>query len=339
MHTIGRAALSALASLALVGCATPLTQALNPKVASAMTPVDVQLGIKQPELYGNFERSRAGQSAAAACGAVPGLGILLAAACGGAAGAIDASVNSSRAKAADEAIRPLKDEIVDLKFDQLMNDGIFTALKGVPNMRFSGVAVTKAVDDKEYEETFKASTAAGVMFVNVDYHMSTDLTWLQISARSLAYPRNATARTAAGLPAAIEGVSPGQPSMMDAKHAAYRANIVYRATLDKPGATPEQRIAMWKADNGRLLRNALQDGIAQVSRVLATDLQRAPDAPAAPSLAKMEVENRQQADVVAESHGGKLLRYPDGTLHFRTALAVASAVPTATAPTAPTAAR
>jgi hypothetical protein len=220
-----------------------------------------------------------------------------------------------------------------------MNDGVFAALKSVPNPRFSGVTVTKVVGDKEYEETFKASTAAGVMFVNVDYHLSTDLTWLQISTRSLAYPRNATARSAAGLPAALEGVSPGQPSVMDAKHAAYRASIVYRATLDKPGATPEERIAMWKADNGRLLRNALQDGIAQVSRMLAADLQRAPDATAAPSLAKVEVENRQQADLVAESHGGKLLRYADGTLHFRTTLAVSSATPTAVAPTAATAAR
>jgi hypothetical protein len=335
MYALSRAAVSALSALALVGCATPLTQPLKRDVATAAQPVEVKVGIRQPELYGAFEVSRAGQAAAAGCGAVPGIGILLAAACGAAAGAVDATINASRAKAADETIRPLKDEIVDLKFDQAMNEAIAKALTNVPGMSFSGVVVTKETTDAKYEETYKASTAGGVMFVNVDYHMSIDLSTLQMSARALLYPRSPAARTAAGLPGDINAPpAPNQAtSMMDPKNAAYRSMVVYRAKLPLQGKDPAEHLAAWKADNGRLLRTSLHDGMAQLGRLLVEDVQRGPDAPALPSLGKVEGDNRLQADLVAESHGGKLLRYPTGALYFQTTLG-GTAATTAQAPTA-----
>jgi hypothetical protein len=342
MSAFHRAALSALSALALVGCATPLTQPLNRTVAAAAQPVEVKVGIRQPELYGAFEPSRAGQAAAAGCGAVPGLGILLAAACGAAAGAMDATINASRAKAADEVIRPLKDEIIDLKFDQAMNDAIAKALTNVQGMSFSGVVVTKETTDAKYEEALKASTAGGVMFVNVDYHMSIDLSTLQMSARALLYPRSPAARTAAGLPGDINApAAPNQPaSVIDPKNADYRSLVVYRAKLPQQAKEPGEYLAAWKADNGRLLRTSLNDGMAHLGRLLVEDIQRAPDAPALPSLGKVEVENRQQADVVAESHGGKLLRYPTGALHFQTTpggTATTAQAPAAIQPAAPAA--
>ena len=118
--------------------------------------MDVTIGIRQPELYAQFELSTAGAAAAAGCGAIPG--------------AVDAKVNADRAKVAEEIVRPLKDAVVDLTVDRLP---------------------TKTVSDKAYEETFKASEAGSVMFANVEYHLSKDFGSLKVSARSLLFPRSA----------------------------------------------------------------------------------------------------------------------------------------------------
>src|ERR1700712_3763728 len=99
MFTMRRAVLAACIPLVLAGCAgAPRNRGLSPTVAAAIQPVELHVGIKQPELYAEFEHSNVA-AGAAACGAVPGIGILLAAACGGAMGAVDSSVNAERAKA------------------------------------------------------------------------------------------------------------------------------------------------------------------------------------------------------------------------------------------------
>lgn len=221
MSRIRRAALPALPSFGLVGCVgLPANQPLKCAVAAAVQPMDVQVGFKQQALYAQFELSTSGSAAAGACGALPGIGILLAAACDGVAGAMDASVNASRAKTADEFVRPLKDAIVDLSFDQLVRDVLIQTLSDPAGTHSGTVAVTKKVEDKAYEQAFRASAAGGVFFINVDDHLSKDFSTLEISTRSQPYPRSAAARTAAGLPAEV----PAEDAL-SWKSAAYRNDV------------------------------------------------------------------------------------------------------------------
>jgi len=330
MHNYRRAALPALISFALVGCAGMApTQNMPPNVAKAVQPVDVNVGIKQPELYAAFEVSAAGQAAAAGCGAIPGIGILLAAACGGVAGAMDASINASRAKAADETIRPLKDQIVDMQFDQMMNNAVAGALQNVPGMSVTSVVVTKTVEDKAYEETFRASKSNGVMFVNVDYHLTKDFSTLEVSARGLLYPRSVSARTSAGLPTDLP---PAPQPALALQNTAYRANVFYHVKLPVKAAEPGAYIAAWQADNAVLLRNGLENGTAEVARLLSEDIQRAPEVKVA-VLTKAEAAPGITADVIAERDGGKLFRYADGSVHFHTT--ASATVPVATTAAAP----
>lgn len=335
MYDYRRAALPALISFALVGCAgLPPTKNMPENVAKAVQPVDVNVGIRQPELYAAYEVSTGGQAAAASCGAIPGIGILLAAACGGVAGAIDAKVNAERAKAADELVRPLKDQIVDLQFDQMMNEAVSNALKQVPGMSVAGVAVTKTVDDKAYEATYRDSKSNGVMFVNVDYHITKDFSALEVSARGLVYPRSTSARTVAGLPGELPAPNANLGTLA-LQNAAYRADVYYHVTLPTQ-PTPAEYVAAWQADNAALLRVGLQNGTTQVARLLAEDIQRLPDAKT-PVLRKAEAAPGITADVIAERDGGKLFRYADGSVHFHTVAAAAAPTPTTTA-TATTAA-
>lgn len=331
MFAIRSAVIPVLASFVFAGCThLPATQPVKPEVLSALQPVEVKVGINQPELYAAFVRSNAGASGAAACAAVPGFGILLAAACGGAFGAVDASVNATRAKAAEESVRPLKDELVDVSFDQLMRESLTQSLQTVPGMQLESVAITKTVTTEAYEKTFKASKSNSVMFINLDYHLSTDFSTLEVSARGLIYPRGATARKAAKLPTAIS-TTPSEPALA-LQNATYRSNIIYRAKHPAAGDDATKNIAAWKADNARFLKVALQDGIAQSTALLAADLQSKHPV-YAPATAKVDVSPSLKANMVSQGNTGKLLRYPDGSLYFDAALAnvVAAAPPAAAA--------
>ena len=315
MFDTRRAALVVLIPLVLAGCAAPQNRFLKPEVASAIQPLDVQIGVKQAELYADFERSNIA-AGAAACGAVPGLGILLAAACGATMGAMDASVNAERAKVAEGLVRPLKDAVVDVKVDQMLNESFATSLRGVPKMQFSGVKVTKTVDDKAYEGTFRASTSSAVMFVNVDYKMSSDFSTVEVSAVGLIFPRTPSARTAAGMSAQLP--DEGKASPLRLTDAAYRADVIYRGALPTPGTASAQNIEAWKADNARLLRSALQDGGKQVARLLAEDMQRGPGKELA-SLGKADAGKGLMGDVVwAGTGGAQLIRVPSGAFVYKT---------------------
>ncbi|OUM01164.1 hypothetical protein [Variovorax sp. JS1663] len=331
MKVFHAAALSAGLMLVLAGCARmPLTQPVKSDVLAAMQPMDVKIGVTQSELYASFVRSNAGAAGAAGCGAVPGIGILLAAACGGAFGAVDAGVNAQRAKEAEERVRPLKDELVDLGFDPLMRDSVQQSLTSSPRMQLADLAVTKSVSDKAYEELFKASTSNAVMFVTVDYRLSPDFSALELSARSMIYPRSPQARTVSGLPATAQTPAPGSAAepVLAPKNAVYRASIHYRTRLPAPGADIPQNVATWKADNARLLRAALHGGIDQAARLLADDLQR--QTVAEPIVAEkfdIAIGNGVSvgADVIRQDDSGSLYRAPDGSLHFHASLEAAAA--------------
>lgn len=306
----------------LAGCAPmPLTQPVERETLTAMQPVDVRLGVKQPELYAAFVPSNSGQVAAATCGAIPGIGILLAAACGGALGAVDAGINASLAKTAEETVRPLKDQLAELDFNQQMRESVSLALQGVPDMQVEHIELTKEVSDKAYDESFIASQAGSVMFVNVDYHLSPDFSTLLLSTRSFLFPRSAKARVAAKLPQTVEAKTPNNEPATAQKNSVYRASITYRAKLATPSTDVAQNVAAWNEGNGRLLQAAMRDGITQMGRLLADNLQRKYEVNG--NVTQVKGDNGILASQISKGDTGSLLRYPDGSLQFNANLDVA----------------
>jgi hypothetical protein len=309
-----RVAFATFAAFSLAGCAgLPVTQPLDRKVADTIQPMELTVGIKQPELYAQFEPSMVGQSMAIGCGAVPGLGILLAAACGGAGGAIDATVNAERAKTADTTIRPLKDDIIDVNVDRLLQDALSTSLTAVPSMKLASTTLVKAVDDKAYEASFRASTASAVMFINVDYHLTRDFSTLELSARSLVYPRGEAARVAAGQPKDLPTAA--NELATEAKNSVYRSEVYYRVKLSDEKKDGAGYLELWRADGAHLLRAALTDGSVRLAKLIAEDLQRVPPEKRSADV-KLEKENGVEIEVVSETVDGRLLRHPNGTVHY-----------------------
>ncbi|MCA8254359.1 hypothetical protein LGM89_13885 [Burkholderia sp. AU31624] len=288
-----------------------------------MQPVEVQIGIAQAELYAAFIPSTAGVTAAATCGAIPGVGILLAAVCGGALGAVDATTDAIRAKAAEDTVGPLKDQLAELNFDQQMRKSVSRAFRREQDVQVARIELTKEVNDKAYNELYVASKSGSVMFVNVDYHLSPDYSALLLSTRSLLFPRSVEARALAKLPPTVEATTPDNELAVAPKNAVYRASITYRAKLVSPSEDAARNVSAWNADDGRLLRAAMDDGIAQMGRLLTENLQRKHEING--SVTEVTGDNGVLVSLIGKGDAGSLVRYPDGSLQFNANLEVAVA--------------
>lgn len=315
-----RAGLSALVSVSLVGCAiSPGSKPLKPEVKATINPVELYVGIAQPDLYAAFERSTAGAAGAATCGAIPGIGILLAGVCGGAMGSIDAGINASRAKTAEQHVQPLKNAALDIQFDKIFNDGIVQSVKSIPGLEFSNMDFTKTVDQKAYEQTYHAAISNSVMFVTIDYHLSIDFSTLEVSSHALVFPRSADALKAAGFPPDILK----QENFTKVTNAAYRSQLLYRGKLETKAASPAEYVALWSANNAQLLRAGVNDAAGHIARILAAEIQRLPNTER--TVLRKEDVGQVSFDVLSEDQNGKLLRDFQGRLVFTKTLTKAFA--------------
>lgn len=301
----------------LGGCAANAVHTgLKPELRGQIKATDVVTGIKQNELYAAFVPSAAGASAAAGCGAVPGLGILLAGVCGGIAGAADASINASRASAAEASVRPLKDALIDFSFDADLQQALSSNLSSARDLNASKITVTKEVSDDAYNATLAASSASAVMFVNTDYHLSPDFSTLVIQSQSLLYPRAAALRAAVGQSQDPAADSEGKKAT-DVSNAIYRNTVVYEARLPAASTELEANVTAWGVNQADPLRKALKQGIREVTAALRADLQHMPAISEAGQSPANTIEvDRQQVVLVSQSPSGKLVRYKDGTLKY-----------------------
>jgi len=267
-----------IAAAILAGCASSTTRKpLSQAQLAQLQPVALSLSVPQPQVYAKYEISSAGTTGAVACGVVPGIGILLAAACGGVAGAMDASINASRAEEADVRMRPLKDTLIGLRTERDLQDNIAAALAQVQGMKLAGVTLTREPLQESYFRKVLAATNTGTaMFIEVDYHLVQDMSRLEMRSRSLIYPRSSGASSTQaqmiGAPVGTPGAGAASRPF-DPENAAYRFELVYRAALPSAGTDAAQNARAWSADQGALLRLALQDGVRQTSALLAQDLQ------------------------------------------------------------------
>ena len=307
----GAAALAVLVCLG--GCAVQSKKSLKEGQLAALQPLDVKLGVLRPELSAQFEVSTAGVAGAAACGAIPGIGILLAAACGAAAGSIDASVNAERAKTAEQTILPLKNAVADLDFESLARANVSDGLTTLPSVKVAGVTRVMGVSPAIYEQEFKASTASTVMFITFDYHLTKNFDTFEVTARTHVFPRTPQARAAVAVPEIPAGSTVSQVAT---QYAAYNSDIVYSFKLPKPGADNAANVALWQADNGRLLRAAETDGLRQLTAFLMEDLKRVGDLVLSNPNRQVDVSPGVKAQFVARSDDGEMLRLANGTFLF-----------------------
>ena len=243
-----------LAGASLSACVTPVPFKVPLATAArdAITSTEVVAPVKQSEIYV--------YAAPVSTGGQGGLiGALVA-----------AGIDAASTEAAQKAVQPARDSIVDYDFDGRLKADLQTKLSGVSFLKVEGVRVSKDAFQTGLDKDIAGSKASAVLITVADYQFSTDAASVTVTLAADLYANSA----------ALNAFKP--TATANAKVPSYGGNSIYRNTftysqlLPAPTTVRDTNIRMWAADNGKAIREALDAGSAAVAGKLATDIQRAP---------------------------------------------------------------
>jgi hypothetical protein len=279
----------------LSACAAVPSHELLPMAArDKLTATEVAVPIPQSEIYVFVPQSQ--------LATYGGGGLILA--------LIDAGVDSVRTSKAEDAVKPLRDAMVDYDFDGSFQSDLKTSLSQVSFLHPDSVHVVKAVNYDAFDGVIAASKDSAVLFTTTDYHLSNDADMLDVTVRADLIGNSADLR-------ALKPWTAKHPS--EPANALYRNTFTYEVHLIGAGSDRPTNIAMLSADHGAALRKELQTGESKIAGLIAADIQRTESDPA-PTGPEMTITNTQGINMVgnAVSHDsdGALVIFKDGTEMF-----------------------
>ena len=266
-----------LSALLLSACASvPAHEALAPDVRDRIASTDVVVPISQSEIYVYVPPSNM-----AAAGASAGLiGALVMA-------AADAGVDSVRTSKAERAVRPLRDALIDYKFDAALQADLQSQLAQVPWIHADKVHLLKSVTSDSMDAALTASKDDAVLFASTDYRLSNDGDVLTMTVNAALYPNSDALR--ALKPAKSRGAK------TQAANALYHNTVSFEYRLPNATDDRDRNIALWDTNGGAPARTALNTGAAKLAALLAQDL---------------------QGNVPQSDGAGSVVRADDGTLKY-----------------------
>lgn len=230
----------------LFGCATVNEVPMQPEAKKLIKSSNVVVGINQQEIYAEINRSNTS--------AAMGGGLLFA--------LIDSAVDSSRTGDAEEMIKPIRNALIDYDFPNNFSSAMEKELKGLDWFRLRKLSVDPNLDPAREEKLRSSGKDSIVMFANTRYYLSADFSSLNIVTNVRIYPKTTELLDVAKK---IDGNNQEAPLL-------YKHTIMTMQPLKNAAGTPEERVTAWTMKQSHI-RDALNRGIAQISRDLVADLE------------------------------------------------------------------
>jgi hypothetical protein len=288
LSTLTRAALVA-AALSTTACAPGvLNRPLDTAKRETVSKADVVAVVPQADLYADIVVANSG-AATAQYGL---LGALI-------GGVVDGSINTSRSKDAEAAVRPLRDGLLGYSFETQLSQELDRELGGLTWLGANPMTLSKKGEVGAKNAVVYASKATTLLMVHADYHMSPDFSKLIVTAEASLLPVPKADGQNAKKPRSQTGPA-------DKSKALYYNTLNVEATLAATG-TLEQNREKWAANN--LLLRSLKAQTTELARLVAMDLAAA--APAAPLKAD---------EAIAGGKGTTTVRRTNGTITSMVAL-------------------
>ncbi len=283
--------------LLLAACTTaPLDLALPSEARDKIQTTEVILPVAQNEIYIYAPPSTAGAQAGASFGLIGALvGV-----------AIDASVDANRTKEAEAAVVPLRDALVDFKFDDTLKSDVQSALTALSWMGVDNVHVIKEVTSDGMDNAIAGSRDGGVLVATADYRLENDASSLTLTLLVAYFPNN-DALKALRKPGSTKHRS-------DIANAMFRDTLTFTVRLANAFDDRNKNVAMWSANSGALVRNQINRGLQKLAWMLSTDLLRTDkDAPLSGAITK---RGGIEAQVVSSDADGQVVRFKNGALAY-----------------------
>lgn len=167
--------------------------------------------------------------------------------------------------ASQALMAPLQKVVASHRFEGKLKDALDGGLAQVPRLHSRPLRVVRAGDEASLRQQFGASTASAVLMIDARYRLSPDLADLQLLLQAQLLPRSEALRRSLGLKATLAETLQPQESL-------YRNSLRFQSRLPVVEADPAGNRDHWLIDGGYPLREALDDGLAELSAALAADL-------------------------------------------------------------------
>ncbi len=316
MKTVSAALLALTSAYALSACTTavPIRQPMPAAAREKLAVTEVVVPIRQNEIYIVVPQSN---TALILASAIPGVGVLGAAMLGGLAGAVDAGIHSGNMGAAEKALLPLRDALVEFDFDHSLQAELVMALSPSTWLNARDFRIVKEVSDENFDGILSSSKASAVLFVSADYHLTANADALKISLAPYMFPNAAELKT---LHASAEASGP----KTSAANSMYRSMLSYRDRAPDITTDRNSNLAVWASDDGAALRASMKHGMRKLAEMLADDIQLAgiSDADHTKTQPTIKVDGLD-ARVIASDKVGSLVMMPAGELMYLTKAALA----------------
>lgn len=296
------AALSALAMLASA-CATvvPVHQPLPADARTQFMATDVVVPVAQSEINILVPPSQVAMYG--------GGGLLLA--------LIDAGIDSSNASTVEEAVKPLRNALVDFNFDEQMRNELETAFSQSPWLHAGNYKVVKEVTDANLDSILAASKSSGVMFVTTTYNLNWSGDSVTINIMPHLFPKSSE------LTAMVEKPATSGPKT-SSLNALYRNVFSFRDRAPNATDVRDSNLDIWEAENAGAMRTSLKSGASKLAELLTTDL-HVPLPPIDEKTTKLPkvVIDGATGYIVKTDDAGSLVQFPAGTQMYITKGALA----------------
>ncbi len=317
-----KAALAALATVVLASaCATPGPMNRNMPLAARdkIAATEVVTTIAQNEIT-----IAVPTTAGASAGAAASFGLL-----GALVGSlVEAGIDASNAAAAETSVKPLRNALVDLNFDDMIQTDLKVALAQAAWLNSGDSRVVKEITPANLEKVLKDSKASAMLLVPASYELNFNADELTITIAPRVLPK--TSDLQALLP---EKFDP-KASQVTNTNDLYRNYFSFRTAIPKATNNRDANIALWAANSGAPMREALKLGSAKLTQMLAADLVTDPAAAFDPKTTKLQPFEAELiwGHVVAKDDVGTQVALASGGQIYVTHVALA---PLAQAPPQP----
>lgn len=210
--------------------------------------VQAYLAVPQDEIYAEIDRS---QTAAAAGG-----GLLFA--------IIDAAVDNSRTKNAEELLQPIRDNLIDYDYAQTLQAKIESQITTINWLKVKQVELERSIGDDRIMNKIEQSSASAVLFITADYKIKPDFGALQTNVALIMFPNVDALKN-------FKEKLDNNENPADQADNIYRNEIVVTIPLGSSGDKESNAIKLSESNSAKL-RDALDESADRVALRIREDI-------------------------------------------------------------------
>jgi len=283
---------AAILALFVSGCASPSRISLDQSKKSQIHATECVVGLQQQEITADINQSNISQAT--------GGGLI--------AALIDAGINNSRTKDAEQEIVPVRDALVGYDIGQTLKQSLQTSLKNPDWLHLNSIDVRQVTDEAACKVWLTNSKGDVLLLVRPHYRLNAAFDHLTVSLGVYLQAR----------PKA-NGADSDNPTLYFNSFSC----VTPLLTTGASGMPRSEAATLWAANSGKRARQVMDESLAEVIRMLAFDLDQSnpPDKNLfkAPDNAETRVvSNGQvaQAGYVTHTENNRIwVRLPGGELY------------------------